>query len=280
MIHRDLRLAPGRRGTAPRLALDQLRDGVGSIPQDTGRTSYRRSDHLVVDDEHADVLAGHHLLDQDVGTVGPGLGNRAPQGLRVPDPHRDPPTLLAAGGLDHDRPDPFEEIGVRGVVAGGHSARDPQAGIGQDTAGHPLVVTSGHGQRAGQLRQRLAGVNDVGALGQPQFAPLRVGHLDPDTAAHRLVRHDLRVRVQLVVVLGGRGAEQPLVDRALALDHEFGHLPEPQPLVEPDGAGVVRQHRQVHEGTPPCRQFSGQPAEQRLTQAHRSGVGVHRQTPQ
>jgi hypothetical protein len=248
MIHRDLRLTPGRCRTAPRLALDQLGDGVGSISQNTGWPSYRRCDHLVVDDEHADVLAGHHLLDEDVGTVSPGLRNRVPQGLRVPDPHRDPPTLLAAGGLDHDRPDPFEEIGVRGVVAGGHSARDPQAGIGQDTPGHPLVVTSGHGQRAGQLRQRLAGVDDLGALGEPQFAPLRVGHLDADAAAHRLVRHDLRVRVQLVVVLGGRGTEQPLVDRALALDHQFGHLPESQPLVEPDGAGVVAPSARRQDG--------------------------------
>ncbi len=163
-VQRDPRLAAGGRGATSRLPPDQLRDRVGAVPEDAGRPSDGGRDHLVADDDHAHVLAGHHLLDEDVGAVLPGLHHRAPQRLGVPDSDRDPLALLTASGFDDDLPHLVEELEVRGIVARRDPARDSQPRVGQDPPGDPLVVAPGHRQRIGQLRQRLAGVHDAGAV--------------------------------------------------------------------------------------------------------------------
>ena len=121
------------------------------------------------------------------------------------------------------------ELALAGQRAAGH----PHAGALHDPAGHPLVVAAAHRDRAGELRQRLAGQHRAAAHRQPHLAPLGVGDLDADAAAQRLLGDDPGVGVEVLQPRRPRG-EQRGVDRVLALDAHGGDPGEPELAVQRD----------------------------------------------
>ena len=135
---------------------------------------------------------------------------------------------------------------------GHRAAGHPDAGPLHQPAGDPLVVAAAHRDRAGELRQRLAGDHAAAPDREPQLAELRVGDLHADPAAQRLLGDDPGVGVELLQARRPAG-EQRGVDRVLALDADRGDAGEAELAVQDDRALVVVHHRQVEVGAPAAR---------------------------
>ena len=117
----------------------------------------RGGHHLVVDHDQAQVVARGALLDQHVGMLLTGPGQRRVELLGIVDADGDALALLAAGRLDHDVADLGEERVVLLVEGGQPSSGDDDPGLGDDATGQSLVVASAHRHRGCVLRQATLG---------------------------------------------------------------------------------------------------------------------------
>ena len=281
LVQGDPRLTAGGPLTPPAGRLHQLADGVPAVAEDLRRPPHGRRDDLPVDDDDAQVVAVHQFLDEHVGAELQCDRDRPLQPVVVAHADGDPAALLAPRGLDHDAADLRHQRGRRGEVAvGGHGAAgDPDRRPLHDPAGHPLVVAAAHRHRGGELRQRLAGEHRAPADRQPHLAPLRIGHLDPDPAAQRLLGDDRGVGVE-VLQPRRAGGEQGRVDRVLPLHADRSDAGETELAVEGDGPLVVVHDRQIEVGPAAADVPLGEHPDQRLTDPGRRVLGVHRQAPQ
>ena len=85
------------------------RIGVVAGAGDLGGHAQRGGHHLAVDHHQPQIVAGRALLDQHLGVLFAGPGQRGVQLLGSVDADGDALALLAAGGLDDDVADLVEE---------------------------------------------------------------------------------------------------------------------------------------------------------------------------
>ena len=255
------------------------RIGVVAGAGDLGGHAQRGGHHLAVDHHQPQIVAGRALLDQHLGVLFAGPGQRRVQLVGAVDADGDALALFAAGRLDDDVADLVEERVVVLVEGGQPALGHLDSGLGDEAPGQPLVVASAI------ATAEVYSDNDsrVMTLRPPcdsRISPaLGVEHLDPDPAAHGLVGDDPRVRVEVVDGLRRMG-EQRFVDGVLALDRHHRHAFEAQLLVQRDGGGVVVGHRQIHVGAAPVAVERGERAGQRGADAGQAGRRVDGQRPQ
>jgi len=282
LVEGDTRLTTGGRGAPSTLGRDQVPDAVLTGADDPRGHPQRGGHYPTVDHHQPEVAAGDPLLDEHLRVLLARACHRGGElvgALVGENTHGDAFALLTAGWFDHDLAD-FLQEGIVVIVAGRQAGtRHDDACLGDQAPGQAFVVAPAHGDRGGELGQRLTGEDAAATVGQSHLTGSGIQHLDPDSAAHRLVGDDPRVRIEVVDRLRGRG-EQRLVDRVLAFDRQHRNAAKAQLFVEADSRGVVVRDGKVKIGAARTAEVLGQCPGQRFPDSGKGSGGVDRQRPQ